>query len=359
MRFALRLALRAIGLVAVMTFALLCFASRSAAAKRHHKRHAEHEAKASRKRSDDGDSHAYRDAAWVLKKPPAWTQVQESAKERGVNPCNTPDPGWGVYQHWDHSIPMGQMLIPARGGITKSGAFDVMFHFHGHDAVRKEWVQVMHGAVLVGVDLGIGSGPYAAAFQGPKSFERLVESVEREMAMRTGNPHAHVRKVGLSSWSAGYGAVGEILQQEYAKKVVDSVVLLDSLHCGYVGRDLNAMQIQPFIDFAKEAAARRRFMFVSHSSIIPPGYASTTETAHLLIQEVGGRPHRTHARAGDPMGLKLISRYDKGDFHVRGYSGNDKMDHCAQIGLYRDVLKIHIRPRWHSPRGRKGRSRTK
>ena len=52
-----------------------------------------------------------------------------------------------------------------------------------------------------------------------------------------------------------------------------------------------------------------------------------------------------------PLGMDLISRYSQGNFHVRGFSGNDKMDHCAQIGEYRDVLKIHVRPRWNSPRG--------
>lgn len=288
-----------------------------------------------------------------IAKPPPWTQVQKSAKERGVNPCNTPDPGWGVYTHWDRGVSMGQFIAPQRGGITRSGAFDVMFHFHGHEAVRKEWVQVMHGAVLVGIDLGIGSGPYAHAFQGPNTFKRLVESIEAQMAKKTGKKHAHVRHVGLSAWSAGYGAVGEILQQPYAKKVVDTVVLLDGLHCGYVGRKLEARQIEPFIHFAKLAARGHKYMFVSHSSIIPPGYASTTETAHLLIRKVGGHFHRAHPRPGDPMGMDLIGRYDRGNFHVRGYAGNDKMDHCAHVGLYHDILKVHIRRRWRSPRGYK------
>ncbi len=287
----------------------------------------------------------------VIAKPPPWTQVQKTAKERGINPCNTPDPGWGVYSHWDRSVSMGQMIYPERGGITSSGAFDVMFHFHGHEAVRKEWVQVMHGAVLVGIDLGIGSGPYSQAFQGPDTFKRLVESVEKVMAKKTGKKNAHVRHVGISAWSAGYGAVGSILQQPYAQKVVDTVVLLDGLHCGYLGKKLDGPQIQPFIDFAKLAARGKKYMFVSHSSIIPPGYASTTETAHYLIQQVGGHFHRAHPRPGDPMGMDLIGRYDRGNFHVRGYAGNDKMDHCAHIGLYHDILKVHIRRRWNSPRG--------
>jgi hypothetical protein len=52
------------------------------------------------------------------------------------------------------------------------------------------------------------------------------------------------------------------------------------------------------------------------------------------------------------MGMTMITRYSKGNFHVRGFSGNDKMDHCAQIGEFRDVLRVHVKPRWNSPRGR-------
>jgi hypothetical protein len=205
----------------------------------------------------------------------------------------------------------------------------------------------MDGAVLVGIDLGLGSGPYEEAFAAPDAFAHLVQSVERAVEKKTGKP-AKARRIGLSAWSAGYGAVEKILGQSYGKQRVDSVVLLDGLHCGYQGQGLNALQIQAFTDFAKEAAAGRKLMFVSHSSIIPPGYASTTETADFLIHEVGGSPKPSHG-AG-PLGLDLISRYTRGNFHVRGFSGNDKMDHCAQLGLYHDVLKIHIKPRWNTPR---------
>jgi hypothetical protein len=295
--------------------------------------------------------------AWVIEKPPAWTQVQKPAKDRGVNPCNTPDPGFGVYDRWSRESSMGQLILPARGGVTGSGGFDVMIHFHGHEAVRKEWVRVMDGAVLVGIDLGIGSGYYSSSFNSPEVFKRLIQSIEQAVAKKTGKQRAHVRHVGLSAWSAGYGAVQEILNQTYGRELVDTVVLLDGLHCGYNGRTLNAAQIRPFIDFAERAAQGDKFMFISHSSIIPPGYASTTETATLLIHEVGGRPRRTRTRPGDPMGLALIARYSRGNFHVRGYSGNDKMDHCAHIGLLRDVLKVHIKSRWNSPRGR-GRAET-
>ncbi len=291
---------------------------------------------------------------FIATKPGRATQVQKSSRERGVNPCNTPDPGFGIYERWSRQIPMGQLIMPQKGGLTRGGGFDVMFHFHGHEAVRKEWVQVMNGAVLVGVTLGTGSGPYETAFRGTHAFERLVAGVEEAVAAHAGRKKAYARKIGLSGWSAGYGAVGQIINSSYGRSKVDSVVLLDGLHSGYNGSSLNETQLAPFIAFARRAAAGQRFMFVSHSSIIPPGYASTTETANFLIHKLGGRPHKTRPRAGDPMGLDLIARYTRGNFHVRGYAGNDTLDHCAHIGLFRDVLKVHIKRRWNSPRGRKG-----
>ncbi len=130
------------------------------------------------------------------------------------------------------------------------------------------------------------------------------------------------------------------------------MILLDGLHCGYAPNSLNAVQIGPFIEFSRLAAAGQKLMFVSHSSIIPPGYASTTETANFLIDRLGGRATKVRPRKGDPMGLELISVYSRGNFHVRGFSGNGKLDHCAHLGLYRDVLRIHVRPRWNSPGGR-------
>ena len=307
----------------------------------------------SHKKGDDGASKSKERAKipWYLEKPRAPTQTQKSAKARGINPCNTPDTGFGIYDRWSRAPSMGQMIAPQRGGTTKSGRFDVMFHFHGHEPVRKEWVRVMNGTVLVGIDLGIGSGPYEAAFAAPNAFEKLVESVEAAMAKKTGKKNARVRKVGLSAWSAGYGAVQKIISQDYGKRVVDAVVLLDGLHCGYSGESLNEAQLEPFIEWSRDAVSSRKFLFVSHSSIIPPGYASTTETANFLIWKMGGKPRRSRPRGSDPMGLDLISRYTRGNFHVRGYTGNDKMDHCAHIGLYRDVLKVHIKPRWRSPRG--------
>jgi hypothetical protein len=214
-------------------------------------------------------------------------------------------------------------------------------------------VKTAKGIVLVGVDLGIGSGAYQTAFSAPATFTNLLASVEAAVAKHSGRANAHIRKLALSSWSAGYGALEQILRQPAAKKV-DAVILLDSLHAGYIDEQAHSLkqdQLTPFVAFAKRAAQKQTFMFMSHSSIIPPGYASTTEVAKYMVQRLGGKPKK--ASRQDVLGLDMIERFDKGNFHMRGYTGEDKPDHCAHIGLMADIVRAHLEPRWKKPRGRK------
>jgi hypothetical protein len=289
---------------------------------------------------------------YVPRKPEPRTQVQKTADERGgVHPCATHDPGFGIYERWNRGPSLGQMLVPARGGVTKDGRFDVLVHFHGHDPVRKEWVPLGQGTILVGITLGIGSGVYEQTMGGPRAFEELIASVEREVAKLRGLPKARARRIGLMAWSAGYGAVEHILRTDYGKRVVDTVVLLDGLHTGYEpDGSLEESGLTPFVEFAKLAKAGKRLMYVSHSSIVPPDYASTTETVDYLVHALGGRMRAAKPRRGDPLGLDLNAKFDAGNFHARGFDGNDKPDHCAHLGLVREVVKSYVRKRWNSPK---------
>jgi hypothetical protein len=172
----------------------------------------------------------------------------------------------------------------------------------------------------------------------------LVSSVEAALEKRLGEK-LQIGKIGVSSWSAGYGAVQRVLESSMASRV-DSVILLDGLHTSFTNTEGARLTMAPFVRFAQRATAGETFMHVSHSSILPPGYASTTETANYLIWQVGGEPEERSARSGDPMGLKLFRGYDSANFHVEGYSGNGKLDHCAQLGVYREVLRDHVAERW-------------
>jgi hypothetical protein len=121
------------------------------------------------------------------------------------------------------------------------------------------------------------------------------------------------------------------------------VILIDGLHAPRGDRSAFEAQLQPFVDYAARAARGDRFMFVSHSSIDPPSFASTTECAHYLIASLQGTPEAV--KRTDALGLELIEYFGRGNFQVRGYAGNDKADHCAQLGVLRDVYAA-LQRRW-------------
>jgi len=289
------------------------------------------------------------DRAWFLGKPPAATQTEKPVAERGANPCNTPDPGFVAYSPWTPLTGAGLALLPTKSALSENGEFDLVIHFHGHEPARKEWVRVMSHEVLVGMTLGVRSGVYETAFQAPEAFQTLLAETERTVSARYGRA-ARARRVALSAWSAGYGAVEAILRTPFGQKRVDSVLLLDGLHCDYASGGLDEAGLEPFVRFAKQAGRGDRLMVVSHSSIIPPGYASTTETANFLIDALGGKPKSAKPRRSDPLGLELLSRFDQKGFHVLGFSGNGALDHCAHVGLLRDILSAHLAPRWKRAR---------
>ena len=288
----------------------------------------------------DGVRGAGSDESWVDAPPsPRWRPEKPPSERGGVDPCNTPDdPGFEGYSHWQSLGGSSRYLVPESGAFDEQGRFDLVLHFHGHDIARKDFVNAKLPVVLLGMSLGSGGG-YRTRLAGPEAFDHLVGAVEAALEKERKSP-AKARRIALSAWSGGYEAVGMLL--EHAPDRVDAVILLDGLH-GSRKPDTLALQLEPFTKFAERAAEGEVSMVVTHSSIDPGTYASTTETAHHLIDAVGGRP--LSVRRDDRYGLELIEAFSQRSFHVRGYAGGGEADHCAHLALYRDGLAALAR-RW-------------
>jgi hypothetical protein len=314
--------------------------------------------KAERKKSSVAKVKRAKPAARVLKSSKLAKSIKSTkpvqAKQtiqtsEAPTPCNMGDPGYGIYYPWVKNLELGRMLMPRKGALTSDNGFDVMIHFHGGNAVRKMIADTARGIFVVGIDLGAGSSAYGRPFSDPEIFQGLLDEIEKSVADYTDKPSAHIRKLGLTGWSAGYGAIRAILRQRAGKKV-DAVVLLDGLHSNYDETNslgLRASQLSPFVQFAQRAVSGSKYMFVSHSSIVPPGYASTTETAHYLINKLGVKVQKSTAND-----TPLLSRYEQarsGGFLMRGYHGEGKDDHCAQIALITDAVAA-MEQRWQTPK---------
>src|SRR6185503_17275870 len=90
---------------------------------------------------------------------------------------------------------------------SEDGAYDIAIHFHGNtDLVEDSFAIAKINAVVVMVNIGIGSGPYEGRFSNPDVFKELLTRVKGQLEKR-GLANPTQRRIALTAWSAGYGAV--------------------------------------------------------------------------------------------------------------------------------------------------------
>jgi len=277
--------------------------------------------------------------------------LSEALRAKGYHECYPHDPiGLGPYGRY-RNVSMGRLLVPQKGGHTSDMGYDVVIHFHGHEAVRKTLVQVARGVAYVGIDKGLGSGAYETAFNDPSAFTTLLYSIEKGLQAESRDPRAHIRKLALSAWSAGYGAVNEILKHH--ADAVDAVVLLDGLHGRWEAlpnrdpsKPLKTTQIAPTIEFARRAARGEKIFVFTHSFVDPVDYTPTCVTADLLLIELGLKRELMDP-GSNPFGQS--GKSDSKGFHLWSYRGKNEHAHCTHISHVAKALSDVIEPAWRTP----------
>lgn len=231
-------------------------------------------------------------------------------------------------------------------------AFDVVVHFHVGKSAQDDYRASGLHAAVVGLDHGLFAKAYGDAYEDETRFQKVMAAVTEIVRERAGRPAMSPRRIALVAWSAGYGAVRKVLAQRGDS--IDAVILLDGLHTAYRhgprSKKVDLRDLDPFVRFAREAAAGKKLMVLTHSAIVPSGYASTTETASALIAAEGAGTERVATELEESAGLTPTSRADKGDFHVRAFEGETKEKHVAQLHLVRLALDHYLVPRWSTSR---------
>lgn len=278
--------------------------------------------------------------------------LSDELRSKGFHECYPHDPiGLGPYTPFKN-LSMGRIALPQSGGHTVDMGYDVMIQFHGHSPVSKTFVQVSQGMAFVGIDRGLGSGAYSDAFGNPDVFQALLRSVEAALRKHSGDERAHIRHLALSAWSAGYGAVNEILK--YGDERIDAVVLLDGLHAAWnpAARShdegvasLLSRPLSPTFRFAARAARGEKLFVFTYSEVTPETYPSTRQTAQLLLSEVG-----VAESAVSPGNERFgqTSTADEKGFHVWGYRGANEHAHCSHISHIARVLHL-LEDEWQTP----------
>jgi hypothetical protein len=231
-------------------------------------------------------------------------------------------------------LAVGTLFLPEKA--KAAGKLPLFVHFHGGSWLP-EVAAAENGTAVLTVQLGSGSGVYAAAFADPKVFGRLLEEAETKAGVR-------FEPVGLTAWSAGYGAVREVLRVPEYYERVHFVLLIDGLHAGYEGGQPGPLEsklverdLDVFLKFARDAAAGSKQLVITHSEISPGTYASTTETADYLLGQMG--LHRQAVVRWGPMQTQQLSEARQGKFLVVGFAGNTAPDHVDLLHSLPEYLK--------------------
>jgi hypothetical protein len=228
------------------------------------------------------------------------------------------------------------------------GAYDLIVHFHGLSAAQESNVERSHvNAVVASINLGIGSGAYEEAFKNPWSFPQLLKVLDKAVAKSRRADGAHLGRVALSAWSAGYGSVSAILRVPSNMSRIDALLLADGLHSDYVDERRHVVDDGPLAKYAKVATAAingDKLFALTHSSILTTGYPNTTETIGELLKLVA--VEKEPMVSDGPRGMLEIYESHRGDFHVKGFLGTAVKDHIDHIWGMNETLFPYLRDRW-------------
>jgi hypothetical protein len=215
------------------------------------------------------------------------------------------------------TVSLGTLMLPLQGQPAM-----IIIHFHSSPwLVELSAQKKFPAAAVLTVNLGAGSDVYREPFMDPARFSKLVEEAEAA----AGGPK--FRTIILSSFSAGYGAVREILRDKSNWPRIASVILADSMYSEY-GKE--AEDLGPFLAYIQGG----KRLVMTHSEVYPGTYESTFEAADWLLEKMGSK--RKAVLKWGPVGMQQLSEASRGGFFVLGFAGNTGDDHIDHLyGLER------------------------
>lgn len=245
------------------------------------------------------------------------------------------------------SNPAWSLFIPSdyqsRGAVA-----DLIVHFHGDPATfRNNAKYARLNAIIVTVNYGGLSSAYQTPFQNDTGlFNSLLSEAQAKVRAEPDFADNLVfDRLAVSSFSAGYGAVREVLKQQAYYNAIDMILAADTIHAGFVSFPGNlalvSSQMTDWRRFASDAAAGNKTFLVTHSQVDPVTYASTTLTANDLIGHVGAaaQPYNVNGLGT----LNFYRRAQTGGFMVLGATGADAdshLEHLRYIGEFLEDLPI-------------------
>jgi hypothetical protein len=229
------------------------------------------------------------------------------------------------------SDPAWSLFIPDTIVHTGSSA-DILVHLHGDPATfRNNCKYANLSTIIVTVNYNGLSSAYETPFSNTALFGNILsEALTKVRAQADFPDNLNWGKIGLSSFSAGYGGVRQILKSSTYYNEISCLLAADSLYASFDANDKPlASQMADYRKFALDAANGNKTFFFSHSQVPTYTYSNTAETADDLMAYVGVTPSAVNF---DGLGtLHFYRKAVKGKFTVEGATGSDGDSHLEHL----------------------------
>ena len=227
-------------------------------------------------------------------------------------------------------LTLGTLFVPEK--LKGKRQVNLLLFFHGGDWLPEVAAAQQRNLAVITVQAGAGSSRYEKLFIDPRAFPNLLAEAQAAAKVTFG-------EIELAGWSAGCGALRQILSDPVSYGRVSRVLCIDGVHAGYINgvpgdgpsaeSQLDPANLQSWLRFGADAIVGRKHMIITHSEIFPGTFASTTETSDYLLRQWRLTPHPV-LRWG-PMGTQMLSETKAGGLLVVGFAGNSAPDHVDEL----------------------------
>ncbi len=225
------------------------------------------------------------------------------------------------------------LFLPNGWNEDWDGVLTIHFHTIAWHTIQEHERRGSKRPLVVFVN-GQGSSKYREPMLDKGRFGRWIKLLEGEL-------EEPVTGLELTSFSAGYGAIREIVQQPEYFDLIRRVVLFDSMYAGFETegeREPQRDQIDVWVPLAKAAKEGKKTFLFTVSDVPTETFASSSECALALLSRFNSKWKDTFSTASLDELHPLLKRYDSGNLHVWLYGGQDGAAHLTHVRHMGSVL---------------------
>ncbi|MEQ1634422.1 MAG: hypothetical protein ABL997_18720 [Planctomycetota bacterium] len=243
------------------------------------------------------------------------------------------------------ALPNAELFVKSGFEAPADGVVPLFVHFQGGTKVAAEnFVRMDRGGVLIASTLSGRSSAFSEPYRDRSAFAALLAAGERELSAHCGRP-LRFGAIAITFFSAGYGAVRELLKDEEWRLRIDALVSADSIYAAVVADSVRAPRlddIEGFVRFAQSAARGEKTFVLAHGRY-QTDYAATFETAALLRAAVAAelQPAGTTTERG----IQIANEAHQGGFHCYEFAEATAGIHVDLLYFVPEMVRRHVRTR--------------